>query len=516
MRPLLRWLTAVGGLLAWTAPVALAQADRVVVGAKNFTESSVLAELMAQVLEAHTDLAVERRLSLGGTMICQEAVRTGEIDLYAEYTGTGWAAVLGNQERVTDPLRTFLHVQSSYRDRFDLVWLAPFGLDNTYALAMTEARAAELGVRRISDLLVHQAKLRAGFSIEFGNRADGYPGLAAAYGLELANVSTLEHGLAYDAIKNGQIDLIDAYSTDGKLARYGLRVLVDDRRFFPPYHAAPVVHGATLRKHPEIRGALERLAFRIDDAEAQRLNYEVEANGRNPKDVAREFLVRAGLLAAADEEPTVVGRAGFFGLVAERWRHLLGLAAWHVFLTALAVLMAAAVAIPLGIAITNRPRLRQLALGAAGVLQTIPSLALLAFLIPVLGLGAGTAVAALFLYAVLPILRNTYTGIAGVDPDLVDAARGMGLRPGQVLLRVQLPLAMRTIMAGLRTATVISIGVATLAAFIGAGGLGEPITEGLYLAYPELVLTGAVPAAILAVLADVGLGRLERRLEPWA
>ena len=172
--------------------------------------------------------------------------------------------------------------------------------------------------------------------------------------------------------------------------------------------------------------------------------------------------------------------------------------------------------IPLGILITGKPRLRQITLGAAGVVQTIPSLALLAFMIPLLGLDVKAAIAALFLYAILPILRNTYTGITEVDEDLVDAARGMGMRPGQILRKVQLPLAMRTIMAGIRTSTVISIGVATLAAFIGAGGLGEPIVEGLYLNDTGLILTGAVPAALLAVFADIGLGRLELALQPRA
>jgi osmoprotectant transport system permease protein len=156
----------------------------------------------------------------------------------------------------------------------------------------------------------------------------------------------------------------------------------------------------------------------------------------------------------------------------------------------------------------------QFALGVAGVVQTIPSLALLAVMIPLLGLGVRAAIAALFLYAMLPILRNTYTGIAEVDGELVDAARGMGMRPGQILTRVQLPLAMRTIMAGIRTSTVISIGVATLAAFIGVGGLGKPITQGLYLNDTGLILLGAVPAALLAIAADVGLGRLELALQP--
>ncbi|MCA8953897.1 MAG: ABC transporter permease subunit [Planctomycetes bacterium] len=483
------------------------------IGSKNFTESAVLAELMAQMLEAHTELAVERRINLGGTMICWGALQAGKIDIYADYTGTGWSIVLKEPGKIADPLQAFLHVRRRYRADYDVEWLEPFGLNNTYALAMTRTRAEALGIRRISDLLAHQDEVRAGFSVEFGNREDGYRGLAAAYGLELADVRTLEHGLAYEAIRSGAVDLIDAYSTDAKLLRYDLRVLEDDRRFFPPYNAAPIVRGATLRDHPEIERALAKLAFRVDDAVATKLNYEVEVDGREVAAVARDFLVREGLLGDAVAAIGTAGeRRGFFARLFSL--ETVGLALQHLGLTAVAVLLAALLAIPLGIWIIARPRARRIALGIAGIVQTIPSLALLVFMIPLLGIDVKAAVAALLLYAVLPILRNTHTGITEVDPELVDAARGMGMKPGQILRRVQLPLAARTIMAGVRTSTVITIGVATLAAFIGAGGLGQPIVEGLYLNDVDLILAGAVPAALLAVVAELGLGRLELALQP--
>jgi osmoprotectant transport system permease protein len=330
---------------------------------------------------------------------------------------------------------------------------------------------------------------------------------------------------------------MDAYSTDGKLLRFALRVLEDDRGFFPPYNAAPLVRGATLRAHPEIETVLARLAFRVPDRTAQALNYVVEAHGVTVAAAARAFLEREGLVSGmvsgtaesavaarlaldrvlADTPApgrTPASRPGVVATVRAQSGRLPELLLQHLGLTLSAVLLASLVAIPLGIAITRHPRLRQVALGAVGVVQTIPSLALLVFMIPILGLDVKSAVAALFLYAVLPILRNTYTGIAEVDPDLIDAARGMGMRPRQILTRVQLPLATRTIMAGIRTSTVISIGVATLAALIGAGGLGEPILEGLYLNDHALILFGAVPAAILAIAADLGLGRLEVVLQP--
>jgi osmoprotectant transport system permease protein len=507
--------------------------DTLVIGAKNFTESALLAEIMAQTIEEHTDLEVERRFNLGGTMICWAALQAGEIDLYPEYTGTGWAALLGESSKVTDPLVTFLTVRRRFEFEHQILWMDPFGLNNTYAIAMPEEQAKRLGIARISDLVDHQAGLRAGFSIEFGNREDGYLGLAKAYGLEIGQVRVLEHGLAYEALRTGEIDLIDAYSTDAKLLRYKLRVLDDDLSFFPPYNAAPLLRQQSLEDQPELGAVLAKLAFRISDSTAQALNDLVESEGQSFKNTARAFLEQAELVegheASASQalqileshsvapmispSGTSAGRPGFFARL-QQDKEALGRRLFeHLTLTLAAVLLAALIAIPLGILITKRQRLAQLTLGFAGILQTVPSLALLAFMIPIFGLNVSAAIMALFLYALLPILRNTYTGITEVDGTLVEAAQGMGLRPREVLLRIQLPLAMRTIMAGIRTSTVISIGVATLAAFIGSGGLGEPIVEGLYLNDPALILTGAVPAALLAVLADFLLGRIERSLQ---
>lgn len=509
-------LASAGGALARPAP-----AQDVVVGSKNFPESRLLGEMLTLLIEEQTDLDVEHKASLGGTSICFDALREGDIDLYPEYTGTAWSVVLGETERVSDPMRTYFHVAARYRERYDLVWLSPFGLNNKYELAVDEARAEELGLRTISDLRAVGGSLRCAFSIEFMDRPDGYPGLAQYYGLQLGDVRAMEHGLAYTAVAAGEVDLIDAYSTDGKLSRYRLRMLEDDRGFFPPYHAAPVVRAETLAAHPFLREVLDRLAFRIDDERMRRLNYAVEEEKREFRDVAREFLAEEGLVSGGggprESGARPAGRGGaFLPFFLGRWRDTLRLTLEHVGLTAVAVLLAAALAIPLGIWIQRHALAERLALGAAGVVQTIPSLALLAFAItvPGLGLSVRSAVLALFLYAVLPILRNTHAGLRGVDPELVDAARALGLTPRQVLLRVQLPIATGTILAGVRTSAVVGVGVATLAAFIGAGGLGEPILAGLYLNDPNLILAGAVPAALLALLADAGLGAVERVLVP--
>lgn len=487
----------------------------IVIGSKTFTESRLLAEILAQLVEAHTNKRVERRFGLGGTKICFDALCAGEIDLYPEYTGTGLVTILGG-EALGGPLQTYISVQAQFRERYDLEWLAPFGFNNTYAMAMPEKRADALGVRTISDLAAHVGELRVGVSHEFLNRKDGWPGLSEGYSLAGVEIRGMEHALAYTAIASGEIDLTDAYSTDGKLLRYRLRVLEDDRGYFPQYHAAPVVRAQALAEHPGLRTLLDRLALRLPDSRMQRLNFLVEEEKRPFEEVARSFLIEEGLVEgdAVNVDVPSARKRGFFALFGARWRETLALTGQHLKLTLLAVFLAALLSVPLGVLCTRVPWLAQPVLGGAGVIQTIPSLALLAFMIPALGLGATPAVVALFLYALLPIVRNTYTGIREVDPDLIEAARGMGLEDLQILRHVQLPLATRTIMAGIRTSTVISVGVATLAAFIGAGGLGEPILTGLQLNDTNLILTGAVPAALLAVLVDGVLAGVERLLVP--
>ncbi len=515
-----------GGLcLGVTSLAAQESADEpsgtVRIGGKNFTESNVLGEIVAQMLEERTGLKVEREFNLGGTMVCFGALQGGDIDCYCDYTGTAWSIILKEAEPAPDPLRTYVHVARSYRERYGLTWLWPFGLDNTYRLAVREDVAERLSLRTISDLVAHDGELSAGFSVEFNGREDGWPGLRDTYGLEFGSLRSMEHGLAYQAIAEGELDVIDAYATDGKLLRYPLRLLEDDKGFFPPYQAAPVFRSQTLERFPEIEPALADLALILPDERMQALNDKVEHDGWSLERTAAWFLADVGLAGARDlgAAPTVArDRRSFFSVMGERVGITLELAWEHLLLTITAVVLAALVAIPMGILATRFALFRQIALAAAGIVQTIPSLAMLAFMIPLpgFGLSAQSAIAALFLYAILPILRNTYAGITEVDANLIEAARGLGFRDREILWRVQLPLASRLILAGVRTSTVIGIGVATLAAFIGGGGLGEPITDGLYLNDVNLILAGAVPAALLALLADLGLGLIERRLTPAA
>lgn len=511
------WLLA---LLVWglcLCPQAWAE-KTVVIASKNFPENRLLAEIMAQLIEGHTDIKVVRKLNLGGTIVAFSALRTGQIDLYPEYTGTGWSIQLKRKEKVRDPLQAYALLKYEFRRRWALSWMLPFGFSNSYALAMREERAKALGIRTISDLKRHMKTLKAGVSHEFLHRKDGFPGLSKTYGLRFGQLRGLDHGLAYKALTSGKIDLVDTWTTDGKLLRFRLRVLQDDKRFFPPYDAAPLVREATLRKYPKVGPLLARLAYLLPNHKMQALNGKVE-RGLPFARVARDFLRGHKLLKERNATSSTARSDGRKGLLAFMWSRrtsLLKNVQQHLFLTFLSVFLAILFSVPLGILLTRFPVFSSPVLNVVGAIQTIPSLALLAFMLPIpgLGLGARSALAALFLYALLPIVRNTYTGIKEVEPELIEAGRGMGLTNRQILVYIELPLATRTIMAGVRTSTVISIGVATLAAFIGAGGLGEPIITGLSLNNSQLILSGALPAAGLAICTDLLLGQLEARLVP--
>lgn len=268
------------------------------IGSKNFTEQLILGEIMAQLIERRTSLRVVRRFDLGGTMICHGALVNGEIDLYAEYTGTALTAVL-KQEVVTDPDEAHRVVAAAYARRFDLQWLPPFGFNNTYALTIRGADARRWGIRTISGLKARAHGLRAGWTAEFSERPDGYPGLRERYGLAFASVRDLDTALMYEALVQDQVDVVCAFATDGRIAAYQLQPLEDDRRFFPPYFAAPVIRAATLEEHPELENVLGLIAGKIPGETMQRLNYEVDGAKRSPAAVAREFLHRT-LLAAPE------------------------------------------------------------------------------------------------------------------------------------------------------------------------------------------------------------------------
>ena len=470
----------------------------------------MLAELMAQVIERHTNATVERRFNLAGTQVAFEALRTGAIDLYAEYTGTGLRDILGDASPVEGAAQALARVSDAFAQRYNLLWLAPFGFNNTYVLMMRHDHAQGLRIAAISDLAGHP--LRYGMSHEFLERRDGMPGLRRVYDLDITSIVGMEHDLAYSALAEGAIDVSDGYSTDAKIVTQHLEVLHDDRHFFPPYEAAPLLRRDLVERLPAVVDALALLAGRIDDATMRQLNYGVEGEHRTPAEVAGTFLAKLGLSHVAVDVPRR-GRS-LLDVLWQRRRVTCDLAGWHLVLTGTAELLACLVAIPLGISASRRPGLAAVALTSAGVMQTIPSIALLAFMLPLFGIGAKPAVAALFLYGLLPILRNTVTGLRGVDQQFKEVGLGLGMTPAQLLRQVELPIAAPVILAGVRTSTVINIGTATLAAFIGAGGLGDPIVTGLTVTDVNLILSGALPAALLAVLVDAALGAVERWATP--
>ncbi len=458
------------------------------VGSKKFTESVILGDLVAQRLEA-AGIDVEHLREIGGSRVLWEALVRGDLDVYPEYTGTI------REELLPDARGTDLEGLQRALSQRGIRATGSLGFEDTYAIGMLESRAAELGIRTISDLAQHP-RLRLGFTNEFMDRADGWPSLRDRYGLRHPDVRGLDHDVAYRALAQRDIDATDLYSTDAEIQQYGVRVLEDDRKHFPEYSAV-LLYRAGL--DPEATRILHTLEGRITADEMIAMNARAKLEGIPEPIVARDFLQSKLGVASVVQ-------------VARAPERILHRTLEHLTLVGVSLLAAVMVAIPLGIIAARRPRLGQGLLGVAGVLQTIPSLALLVLMIPLLGIGAAPAMVALFLYSLLPILRNTQTGITGISPELRDTAEAMGLSSWERLRIVELPLAAPSILAGIKTSAVINVGTATLGALIGAGGYGQPILTGIRLDDVPLILEGALPAAGLALIVQAGFELVERRL----
>lgn len=472
---------------------ALIHAEPLKIGSKRFTESYILAELLTQVARPHGP--AELRAGLGNTAIVYAALQNGSIDLYPEYVGTIDREILKNARPSS---------LAAMREQLRPLGLGAdiaLGFNDGYALAMRAERAQRLGIRKLSDLARHPA-LKLGLSNEFIGRGDGWAGLAARYGLP-QRPTGLDHGLAYDAVAGGQVDVIDIYTTDAKIGHLGLRVLEDDLDYFPRYDALLLYRLDVPQRHPAAWAALQGLAGRIDENAMIAMNAQAELRGRAFDAIARDFL--------AGDATSAEARSGFaaklFGADLAR------LTGQHLTLVLASVGLAALLGVPLATWAAPHAGPRGLLLGLCGVLQTLPSLALLAALITLVGrIGALPALLALTLYALLPIVRNTCVGLAEVPGGLKLAGEALGLTAWQRLRLIELPLALPTLLAGVRTAASIAVGTATIAAFIGAGGYGERIVTGLALNDHQLLLAGALPAAALALLIEGLFGLLERRL----
>ncbi|HBP89388.1 MAG TPA: amino acid ABC transporter permease [Nitrospiraceae bacterium] len=505
------------GLLGLLSSLSLPAwpSDTIVVGSKNFMESRLLAEMFAQLIEARTELTVTRRLGLAGTQVCFEALRTGAIDLYPEYTGTGLVTIL-NEPPMHDRVSVLNHVRKEFLHRWDIWWMAPLGFENSYALALRRDRAQTLGLRTISDLVRVAPQLKAGFGYEFIQRQDGLVGLTESYGLQFQNVIGMQQTLKYQATDKGDIDLLDVYTTDGRLAVYDFVVLEDDHHFFPPYEAAALVRGKILKRHPELGNVISLLTNAVDPPRMRELNLRIQEQGELVSQVAHDALRTLDLVGDNHVRSVTIVESSdsFLPYLWSKRSDLTMRTGEHLGLSGLGLFLGILIAIPLGLILEQWRKGAETIIRIVGMLQTIPSIALLAFMIPIFGVGALPAIMALWMYSLFPILRNTYSGLRDAAPNVVETGRALGMTEWQILRAIRLPLAAPTIMAGIRTSAIWTVGTATLAAFIGAGGLGVPIVAGLQLADTNLILSGALPATVLALTVDGFLGRVEQWVRP--
>ncbi|MBC7717503.1 MAG: ABC transporter permease subunit [Pseudorhodobacter sp.] len=479
-------------------------ADKITVGSKRFTESYVLGEIITQTLTAQ-GIRAEHKQGLGNTGILEQALSSGAVDIYPEYTGTIVRELL---KREGNPSLAELNTWLAPRG---LKAAVPLGFNDTYAIAMLEVTAQQLGIKSLSDLLRSEAAgLRLGLSHEFLARADGWPALKAAYKLPFASPSGLDHGLAYDAIKGKKVDVIDIYSTDAKVGSYQLRVLQDDLNFFPKYDAVLLMR-TSFDPTP-----LRSLEGRINEAQMIAMNGQVEVSGLAFADVAKRFLAGGTTPEKSVATSAASAPAARLSFMQRLFAPDFGkLALEHLLLVFGSLAMAIVVGVPLGFAAWRWPGSSGWLLGGVGVMQTVPSLALLSFLIAIVGgIGLLPALLALFIYALLPIVSNTCAGLKGVSTGQAQAASSLGLTRCQSLLHVQLPQAAPVMLAGVKTAAVINVGTATLAAFVGAGGFGERIVSGLAVNDTQTMLAGAVPAAVLALGLQGLFYLIERGITP--
>jgi osmoprotectant transport system permease protein len=484
------------GVLAWS-PVARAEGPAVVaVGSKAFPESWILGDALVLLLGDGGAPRAEHHKNLGGTEIAYQALASGDIDVYPEYTGTIAEVILKAHGAVApDEMRRRL------ADR-GLGMSASLGFNDGYALAVTAKTAQEHGLSRISDLAKAPA-LRLGFTHEFLGRPDGYPGLAGRYGLVMPHVTGVQHELAYDAIAHGQIDVMDIYTTDPQIEQLSLVLLADDKAFFPRYDAVLLYRLDLATRVPGALDAMLELTGAVDEARMMRANAAVALRKESSQSAARQLL-----------EAALPRRRGALPATSGTLADIAHNTARHLMLVATSLVFAMLLGVPLGILASRSRPLALLSLSSAGLVQTIPSLALLAFLIPLFGIGVVPALVALFIYALLPIVRGTHTGLRSIPPALDEAADAIGLTAFAKLLYVELPMASRAILAGIRTSAIITVGTATLAALIGAEGLGNPIMQGIALRDTSLILQGAVPAAVLALLVEGAFQIAERFVIP--
>jgi osmoprotectant transport system permease protein len=461
-------------LLVVSFSATLMAKPKIIVGSKIFTESYIVAEILAQTIEDAGEADVERRIGLGATGIVFESLKSGQIDIYPEYTGT-IAEIFFKNSKLQDITSINLKL-----DPMGLKISDSLGFNNTYALAKKANAYETEKITKISDLREFP-KTRVGFTHEFLKRNDGFEALTNHYRMKLKNFKGMEHSLIYQSLLENKLDVIEVYSTDAKIQKYNLQILTDDLDFFPKYQGVFFYRKELEDKFPKTMAALKNLEHQITEEKMIALNAKTEIDGWSFDKTASYFLKK-------DSQKT------FFS-----WDLLWRRTKEHLSLVFISLLAAIIVAVPCGYFASGHPKVGNLLMAFSGILQTIPSLALLCFLIPVFGIGYLPSVVALFLYALLPIVRNTYLGFQGIDTRLIESAQTLGLSRWHRLSKVQIPLASPAILSGIKISAVMNVGGATLAAFVGAGGYGAIIVTGLALNDTSLILLGAVPSALMAI-----------------
>ncbi len=491
---------------------ATSMREPIKIGSKVFSEALILGEMLALIMEKKFNQPVTRKLNLGGTKVVFDALQNGDIDIYPEYTGTGYVFILKEKNFIKNPEVIYEKVKKEYYERFKIIWSPPIGFNNSYVLAVRGDDPKFTGLDTLSKLPQDLKAYGFASAHEFMERSDGFNAFKDFYNLDfdMNRVIGMDAGLMYGALLNEQVDMIMAYGTDGRIKAYDLKAIKDDKHFFPPYWAAWTFKEYALKKYPSLQKAMNLFHNLITEEEMRTMNAAVDEYKRSPKDVANNFLIRKGIIKG--ELSNSKGKQSFFQFVYKKRKYLLKVTKDHIKLSALSLFLAIAFSLPIGIMLTRYEKMAGPFFAVINTIQTIPSLALLGLLIPITGIGFTPAIIALFLYSLLPLIRNTYTGIHGVDKNYIEASRGMGLTSFQILKSVEIPLAMPVILAGIRTSCVIVIGTATLAALVGAGGLGEPIFRGVATINSRLIILGAIPSALLAIAMDKLLGLAEARL----
>jgi osmoprotectant transport system permease protein len=462
------------------------------IGSKKFTENVILGEIITQLVKKG-ETKVNHISELGGTRILWNALLNGNIDVYPEYTGTILEEILAEENIAENVLENRLN-------DLGIGISKPLGFNNAYAIGIKNELAIELGINKISDLINHPS-LKFGFTNEFMNRNDGWPGLRQAYGLPQENVMGLDHDLAYKGLASGSIDVIDLYSTDAEIDYYKLKVLKDDLNYFSEYNAVVLYRKELEQNVSSVVSSIKSLEGMISEKLMIQMNSDVKIKGESEKHVGAQFIKSKFGIEPDFTESTFFNRL---------WYNTKE----HLFLVIISLTAAILISIPLGIISFKNKKLGKVILGIIGIVQTIPSLALLVFMIPLLGIGSWPAISALFLYSLLPIVRNTYSGLQDISVDIRESAIVLGLSPLAILKKIELPLSSRSILSGIKTSAVINVGTATLGALIGAGGYGQPILTGIRLDNVSLILEGAVPAALLALFVQWFFDLTEKVIVP--